>query len=90
MREGDIRSTTFQTKTDATSEKFTPSRVVEEVSRRSQTGAIGLDGRKAENALLERVADDLEEARLRWLRNQDEHDLKSTLLRLLLKLETTN
>ena len=87
MRGDDIRSTTFQTKTSASGEKTTPACVVKEVSHRSQTSAIGLDGRKGEIGRAESVADALEVARNEWLKNGDDLVLRAALLRLLLMID---
>ena len=71
MRGDDNRSTTFQTKTGASDEKSSGDRVVDEVSHRSQTSAIGLGGRKAENPHSQVIAKALVEAKAAWLESGD-------------------
>jgi hypothetical protein len=89
MRDEDIRSTTFRTKTELSDEKNTLVRVGDEVQQQSQTGAIGFEGRTGENRLTKTIADSPQKARSQWLRREDSAVLRSTLLRLLLDLDAT-
>ena len=87
MTDDDIRSATFQTKTESSSEKISSDRGVDPVSHWSQTRAIRFGGRKAESIRIEPVADALGEARSKWLQSGDALALRATLLRLLLMME---
>lgn len=87
MRDGDIRSTTFQTKTESSAEDITDKQLTDLVPPRSQTGGVGLDGRKGENRQADAIAAELEKILVRWTQNRNERKLRLELLRILLKLE---
>ncbi len=91
MRDSSIRSTTFQTKTEASGEKITQDRVVDEVPQRFQTRAIGLVGRKPEsfepNLARRKVELALAHALKVWIGNGDASALRSELLKLLLQID---
>ena len=92
MRGDDNRSTTFQTKTESSSEKITHDRVGDEVPRRFQTSAIGFGGRKGEKPTASRMQHSVESrlkyARKSWTANGDASALRSMLLKLLLVLDS--
>ena len=94
MRDEGIRFTTFQTKTEASSAKSSDDGEVEEVPQRFQTRAIGFDERKGENSSpgdsQADVEEKLEDARKSWIEAGDPKALRSTLLRLLMLLESAS
>ncbi len=91
MRDDDIRSTTFQTKTSASSEKINSARVVDEAPQRFQTSAIRFNGRKGENpshsACKSEVARALQDATNRWDQDAKVKKLRSALLALMVNWE---
>lgn len=87
MRASKDCSDSLETKTELSSDNITDGGVVEEVPRRSQTGALRLDGRKGENGQIDAIASGLEEALERWNEVGNEQQLRFELLALLLKLE---
>ena len=86
MREGDIRSTAFQTKTKTTVEKVSDDSGVEEVLQPFQTEAIGFGGRKGENHKDE-IGSRLLEVLHRWERGRERQELRRGLLEALILLE---
>ena len=87
MRADGACSDAFQTKTTACGVKIKHDRVSEEVPRRSQTTAIGFDGRKGQNGKSESIAAAFEEAKSNWLKKDNNSALRADLLKILLELE---
>ena len=87
MRADNICFDLFQTKTSASGEKVSSDRGVDEVSHRSQTSAIRLDGSKGENPRSQVIAKALAEAKSAWLESGSHSALRTDLLRLLVSLE---
>ncbi len=91
MRADDIRSTTFQSETSATSNEVRTKSCSDESSHRSQTRAIRLDGRKGEKTAISDLQScvelALEDARDLWIASSDASELRLALLNLLARLE---